>query len=136
MPALPIIAVGIAARAAAKKIATRAAGGIIGKGGKNVNPVYNTPVVSNVKIKAPGYRGTMQTQNEIAKYGTPKPMPASRPPQSNVTVKKSQAQINAEGKAKARAALGLSPKATSQELASRASKEKIAMMKSRIKRGK
>jgi len=38
--ALPLIAAGIAARAAAKKLATRAAGGITGAGAKQVNPVY------------------------------------------------------------------------------------------------
>jgi hypothetical protein len=38
--ALPIIAAGIAARAIAKKLASRAAGGITGKGSKAVNPVY------------------------------------------------------------------------------------------------
>ena len=50
-------------------------------------------------------------------------------------VPKTQAQINAEGAAKARAAMGLSPKPSAQEIASRASKEKIALMKNRIKRG-
>jgi len=38
--ALPLIAAGIAARAVAKKLATRAAGGITGAGAKQVNPVY------------------------------------------------------------------------------------------------
>ena len=38
--ALPLIAAGIAARLVAKKLATRAAGGIVGTGAKNVNPVY------------------------------------------------------------------------------------------------
>ena len=43
--ALPLIAAGIAARAVAKKLATRAAGGITGAGAKQVNPVYrNSPV--------------------------------------------------------------------------------------------
>lgn len=43
--ALPLIAAGIAARAVAKKLATRAAGGITGVGAKQVNPVYrNSPV--------------------------------------------------------------------------------------------
>lgn len=56
--------------------------------------------------------------------------------QSNsVKVTKTQAQINAEGIAKGRAALGLSPKPTAQEIAARASKEKASLMKSRIKRG-
>jgi len=39
--ALPMIAAGIAARAVAKKLATRAAGGIVGAGAKQVNPVYS-----------------------------------------------------------------------------------------------
>ena len=56
--------------------------------------------------------------------------------QSNsVKVTKTQAQINSEGAAKARAAMGLSPKPSAQEIASRASREKIALMKNRIKRG-
>ena len=55
--ALPMIAAGIAARAVAKKLATRAAGGITGKGAKQVNPVYRnmdkqvTPISKNVKVK-------------------------------------------------------------------------------------
>ena len=50
--ALPLIAAGIAARAVAKKLASRAAGGIVGAGGKSVNPIYNTP--SLVKTQAKG----------------------------------------------------------------------------------
>lgn len=45
--ALPLIAAGIAARAVGKKLATRAAGGITGKGAKSVNPTYKN---SNLKI--------------------------------------------------------------------------------------
>ena len=37
--AIPMIAAGIAARAIAKKIATRAAGGITGAGAKTVSPI-------------------------------------------------------------------------------------------------
>lgn len=54
--ALPMIAAGIAARAVAKKLATRAAGGITGKGAKQVNPMYRnmdkqvTPLSKNAKI--------------------------------------------------------------------------------------
>ena len=56
--------------------------------------------------------------------------------QSNsVKVTKTQAQINAEGIAKGRAAMGLSSKPTAQEIAARASREKASLMKSRIKRG-
>ena len=38
--ALPLIAAGIVARAVAKKLATRAVGGITGTGAKQVTPVY------------------------------------------------------------------------------------------------
>ena len=103
---IPLIAAGIAARAAAGKIATRAIGGIVGAGSKTVNPVYRNTT------------NTIQ-QNSV------KVVPA----------KKTQAQINSEGAAKARAAMGLSPKPTAQEIASRASREKIALMTNRIKRG-
>ncbi len=99
-----MIAAGIAARAAAKKIATRAVGGITGKGSKAVNPVYRN------------------TTDAIQR--------------NSVKVVKSQAQINAEGAAKARVAMGLPPKPTAQEIAARSSREKIALMRSRIKRGK
>ena len=102
-----MIAAGIAARAAAKKIATRAVGGITGKGAKTVNPVYQ-----NVKT----------TTDAIQR--------------NSVKVVRSQAQINAEGAAKARAAMGLPPKPTAQEIAARSSREKIELMRSRIKRGK
>jgi hypothetical protein len=101
---IPMIAAGIAARAAAKKIATRAVGGITGKGSKAVNPVYRN------------------TTDAIQR--------------NSVKVVKSQAQINAEGAAKARVATGLPPKQTAQEIAARSSREKIALMRSRIKRGK
>jgi hypothetical protein len=101
---IPMIAAGIAARAAAKKIATRAVGGITGKGSKAVNPVYRN------------------TTDAIQR--------------NSVKVVKSQAQINAEGAAKARVATGLPPKPTAQEIAARSSREKIALMRSRIKRGK
>jgi hypothetical protein len=47
--ALPMIAAGIAARAVAKKLASRAAGGITGAGAKSVNPVYKN-IGSNVKV--------------------------------------------------------------------------------------
>ena len=48
--ALPLIAAGIAARLVAKKLATRAAGGIVGTGAKNVNPVYKN-IGPSVKLK-------------------------------------------------------------------------------------
>lgn len=46
--ALPLIAAGIAARAVAKKLTTRAAGGIVGAGSKSVNPVYRN--TGSVKV--------------------------------------------------------------------------------------
>ena len=46
---IPLIAAGIAARAVAKKLATRAAGGITGAGAKQVNPVYRN--TGSVKVK-------------------------------------------------------------------------------------
>jgi len=55
--ALPMIAAGLVAKAAAKKLASRAAGGIAGKGAKSVNPMYKmmdkqvTPLSKNVKLK-------------------------------------------------------------------------------------
>ena len=55
---------------------------------------------------------------------------------NSVKLTKTQAQINAEGVANARTALGLPAKPTAQEIAARASREKAKLMKSRIKRGK
>ena len=53
--ALPLIAAGLVARAAAKKLASRAAGGIMGAGAKSVNPVYrnqtNQIQKNSVKVK-------------------------------------------------------------------------------------
>jgi hypothetical protein len=104
---IPMIAAGIAARAAAKRIATRAVGGITGRGSTAVNPVYRntTDAIQRNSVKV-------------------------------VPAKKTQVQINAEGVAKARAAMGLPPKPTAQEIAARSSREKIELMRSRIKRGK
>jgi hypothetical protein len=48
--ALPMIAAGIAARAVAKKLATRAAGGITGAGAKQVAPVYREMGTGSVKV--------------------------------------------------------------------------------------
>ena len=56
--ALPLIAAGIAARAVAKKLATRAVGGITGTGAKSVGTEYrnmntgNVKVIKNVKAEA------------------------------------------------------------------------------------
>jgi len=46
--ALPLIAAGIAARVVAKKLASRAVGGIVGTGAKSVNPVYRN--TNSVKV--------------------------------------------------------------------------------------
>jgi membrane-bound lytic murein transglycosylase B len=48
--AIPMIAAGIAVRAVAKKLATRAAGGITGAGAKQVSPVYRNMNTGNVKV--------------------------------------------------------------------------------------
>jgi hypothetical protein len=53
--AIPLIAAGIAARVVAKKLASRATGGITGAGAKQVNPVYrnqtNQIQKNSVKVK-------------------------------------------------------------------------------------
>jgi hypothetical protein len=82
--AIPLIAAGIAARVVAKKLASRATGGITGAGAKQVNPVYrNTDTVkvnSNPnKTPAKGKRNPSQTRLEneerldpvYDKYGYP-----------------------------------------------------------------
>jgi hypothetical protein len=48
--ALPLIAAGIAARAVATKLATRAVGGIVGAGAKTVSPVYREMGTGSVKV--------------------------------------------------------------------------------------
>ena len=85
--ALPLIAAGIAARAVGKKLASRAAGGITGKGAKSVNPVYKN-TGSTIKInsnpnKTPAKGERNPTQNRLDwdeklepwydKFGRPKP---------------------------------------------------------------
>jgi len=45
----------------------RAVGGIMGKGGKNVNPVYNTPVTPSVVVKPQGPKGAVQTGRDLEK---------------------------------------------------------------------
>ena len=47
--AIPLIAAGIAARAIASKLATRAVGGITGAGAKTVAPVYRNMQTGSVK---------------------------------------------------------------------------------------
>jgi hypothetical protein len=53
--ALPMIAAGIAARAVAKKLASRATGGITGAGAKSINPTYKQQLVSKAKKEAAVY---------------------------------------------------------------------------------
>jgi hypothetical protein len=53
--ALPLIAAGIVARAAVKKLATRAAGGITGAGAKSVGSVYREQGFGNAVLKQPSY---------------------------------------------------------------------------------
>ena len=48
--ALPLIAAGIAARAVAKKLTSRAVGGITGAGAKQVAPVYREMGTGSVKV--------------------------------------------------------------------------------------
>ena len=84
--ALPLIAAGIAARAVGKKLASRAAGGITGKGAKSVNPVYRntgTVKVNSNPNKTPAKGERNPTQNRLDwdeklepwydKFGRPKP---------------------------------------------------------------
>lgn len=54
---------------------------------------------------------------------------------SAAPIAKSQAEINAEGVANARKAMGLSEKPTPQEIASRTAKENLRLQTPRIKRG-
>ena len=49
--ALPLIAAGIVARAVAKKLATRAVGGITGAGAKNVAPINREMGTGSVKVR-------------------------------------------------------------------------------------
>jgi uncharacterized membrane protein len=60
--ALPLIAAGIAARAVAKKLATRAAGGIVGAGAKSVNPVYR----NTGSVKVINSKGMQKPSNDLS----------------------------------------------------------------------
>ena len=60
--ALPIIAAGIAARAVAKKLATRAVAGITGAGAKNVAPINREMGTGSVKVIS---RGTKQYPDDF-----------------------------------------------------------------------
>jgi hypothetical protein len=61
--ALPLVAAGIAARAAAKKLASRAAGGITGAGAKQVAPVYREMGTRSVKVM-----NIKQEAKELSKF--------------------------------------------------------------------
>jgi hypothetical protein len=63
--ALPLIAAGIAARAVAKKLATRAAGGIVGAGAKSVNPVYRNTGTGSVKTFSGGTKYQSDMVNKM-----------------------------------------------------------------------
>jgi hypothetical protein len=66
--AIPLIAAGIAARAIASKLATRAVGGIVGAGAKTVAPVYrNSPSVKVVNIKQEAKELSEFTGEKISK---------------------------------------------------------------------
>jgi len=63
--ALPMIAAGIAARAVAKKIATRAVGGIVGAGAKAVTPIYREMGTGSVKPFPGGTKYQADTVNKM-----------------------------------------------------------------------
>jgi hypothetical protein len=69
--ALPMIAAGIAARAVAKKLASRAAGGITGAGAKQVNPVYREMGTGSVKVIPQSSISKTRAENVTA-YNTSK----------------------------------------------------------------
>lgn len=56
---VPGIAAGLAA--------VRLVAGIVGKGGKNVNPLYNRPVTPSVVVKPQGPKGAVQTGRDLDK---------------------------------------------------------------------
>jgi hypothetical protein len=102
---IPLTAAGLAAlRVISGVKLARTTGGIVGPGSKAVNPVYKN---MTDKIQS-----------------------------NSVKVTKTQAQINKEGLEKVRQALNIPAKGTpayQRYLASKASKENVALMKSRIK---
>lgn len=69
--ALPILGVvaGVAARAVAKKAASRAVGGIVGKGAKQVNPVYRNigPSVKVVPSRTAPKTGLENRGNKVSR---------------------------------------------------------------------
>lgn len=72
--ALPLIAAGIAARAVAKKLASRAAGGITGAGAKQVAPVYREMGTNSVKVipAKPTSKSNIFNVQNINTYNTSK----------------------------------------------------------------
>jgi len=75
------LAIGAAARIAAKKLTPRVVGGITGAGGKNVNPVYNNMVFPKSAVKV------IKKPGESPNRNLPKPPP--RPAQGSLKVVKS-----------------------------------------------
>jgi hypothetical protein len=69
-----------AARAIAKKLATRNVGGITGKGSKNVNPVYKNvgEPKSAVKVKPQGYKGAVATGRDLDKIKAQNHKPSAK----------------------------------------------------------
>ena len=63
--ALPLIAAGIAARAVAKKLATRAVGGITGAGAKQVAPVNREMGTGSVKTFSGGTKYQSDMVNKM-----------------------------------------------------------------------
>jgi len=70
--AFPMIAAGIAARAVAKKLASRTAGGITGAGAKQVNPVYREMGTGSVKVVPQSGASRAQSLKDTMKYDIPK----------------------------------------------------------------
>ena len=64
--ALPLIAAGVAARAVAKKLASRATGGITGAGAKQVNKVYKNMGATKSEVKA-NARGLKAANKPLSK---------------------------------------------------------------------
>ena len=75
--AVPLIAAGLIARAAAKKLALRVTGGIVGGAAKSVNPVYRN-IGPSVKIKY--NKQAIENSIKDSQLKTKRPdMSASRP---------------------------------------------------------
>ena len=65
--AIPLVgaAATAVARVVAKKLATRAVGGITGAGAKSVGPVYKEQGFSNAVLKQPSYTPTNSVNNPL-----------------------------------------------------------------------